>query len=101
MTKSIRIALTVSLITLCGAVPKTQVPQVAALRVPNGGIQPQVVERDGVVHLLYFAGAPEKGDLFYTTSRDYGQTFAKPLQVNTAEHAMAVGNIRGAQLAVG
>ena len=101
MNKPIRIALAASLIALCGAAPKAEVPQVTALRVPNGGIQPQVVEREGVVHLLYFAGAPEKGELFYTSSRDYGKTFATPLQVNTAEHAMAVGNIRGAQLAVG
>ncbi len=75
---------------------------VTSIRVPNGGIQPQLVERDGVIHLLYFSGDPANGSLFYTRSADYGQTFSKPLPVNDADSgAMAVGNIRGAQLAVG
>jgi hypothetical protein len=74
---------------------------VSTLHVPNGGIQPQVVEKDGIVHLLYFSGAAEKGELFYVRSRDYGATFSKPLAVNTPGSAMAIGNIRGAQLAVG
>jgi hypothetical protein len=75
---------------------------VTTVRVPNGGIQPQLVQRDGVVHLIYFQGAPENGDLFYVRSTDYGATFSKPLPVNhTPGSAIAVGNIRGAQLAVG
>ena len=75
---------------------------VSTIRVPNGGIQPQLVERDGVVHLIYFTGEPATGNLFYVNSRDYGQTFSKPLAVNqTPGSAIAVGNIRGAQLAVG
>jgi hypothetical protein len=75
---------------------------VTTIRVPEGGIQPQVVERDGVVHLIYFSGAPAKGDIFYVSSRDYGKTFSKPLQVNhVAGSAIAIGNIRGAQIAVG
>ena len=73
---------------------------VSTIHVPNGGIQPQIVEKDGIVHLLYFSGAPEKGNLFYVRSRDYGVTFSPPLRVN-ASAAIAVGNIRGAQLAVG
>jgi hypothetical protein len=32
---------------------------VSTLHVPNGGIQPQVVERNGVVHLLYYSGATD------------------------------------------
>src|SRR5690349_10003390 len=75
---------------------------VTTMRVPDGGIQPQVVEKDGTVHLLYFSGAPEKGDLYYVRSRNYGQTFSRPIRVNQAPgSAIAVGNIRGAQLAVG
>jgi hypothetical protein len=80
---------------VCGAA-------VTTVHVPNGGIQPQVVERDGIVHLVYFAGDAQKGDLFYVRSRDYGATFSKPIPVNhTPSDAMAVGNIRGAQMAVG
>ena len=51
---------------------------VSTIHVPNGGIQPQIVEKDGIVHLLYFSGAPEKGNLFYVRSRDYGVTFSPP-----------------------
>ena len=58
--------------------PLTLTATVSIIHVPNGGIQPQVVERDGVVHMIYFAGDAQKGDL-----------------------SIAVGNIRGAQLAVG
>jgi hypothetical protein len=74
---------------------------VTTLHVPNGGIQPQLVEKDGIVHMIYFSGTPEKGDLFYVRSRDYGATFSKPIPVTHTPDAMAIGNIRGAQLAVG
>ena len=80
----------------------TQLPAVNLIRVPDSGIQPQVVERDGIVHLLDFAGDPQKGDLNYVTSHDFGQTFSKPIRVNSKPGtAMATGNIRGGQLALG
>jgi hypothetical protein len=80
----------------------TCVASVSTIRVPDGGIQPQVVERDGIVHLIYFSGEAATGNIFYVKSRDYGQTFSKPLQVNqTPGSAIAVGNIRGAHIAVG
>jgi len=75
---------------------------VTTIRVPNQGIQPQIVEKDGVVHLLYYTGDTSKGDLFYVQSKDYGATFSKPIPVNHIPgSAIAAGNIRGAQLAVG
>ncbi len=76
---------------------------VTLLRVPGGGIQPQtVVDGRGALHLLYFAGKPEAGDLFYVRSRDNGKTFSSPLRVNrTLGSAIAMGNIRGGQIAVG
>jgi hypothetical protein len=74
---------------------------VDAIRVPDSGIQPQLIERDGVIHLLYFTGDPKMGDLNYVTSRDYGQTFSKPIRVNSEPGtALATGNIRGGQLAL-
>jgi hypothetical protein len=79
----------------------TSFAAVTTVRVPNGGIQPQIVERDGVIHMIYFTGPAEKGSLFYVSSHDYGATFSKPIPVNHAADAIAVGNIRGAQLAVG
>jgi hypothetical protein len=77
-------------------------PAVQALHVPGGGIQPQVaVDRDGTVHLVYFKGDPAAGDLYYARSKD-GLTFSEPLRVNSVPgSAVALGNIRGARLALG
>ncbi|HYM11850.1 MAG TPA: sialidase family protein, partial [Bryobacterales bacterium] len=76
---------------------------VTLLRVPDGGIQPQAaVDAKGVVHLIYFKGDPAHGDLFYVRSADGGATFSKPVQANSKPgSAIAVGNIRGARLAIG
>ena len=76
---------------------------VTLVRVPNGGIQPQAVLDSGrTLHLLYFAGAPAAGDLFYVTSTDFGRTFSKPLRVNSQPgSAIATGTIRGGHLAIG
>jgi hypothetical protein len=78
------------------------VTKVTVLRVPQEGLQPQtVVDRDGTVHLVYFRGDPHHGDLFYVRSRD-GVAFPEPIPVNSRPgSAIAVGNIRGAHLAVG
>ena len=76
---------------------------VSVLRVPNGGIQPQVaVGPGGILHLLYLAGEPKAGDIFYVKSADYGSTWSKPLRVNsTPGSAIALGTIRGGQIALG
>ena len=77
--------------------------QIHLLRTPDNGIQPQAaIDSKGVVHLIYFRGEPKAGNLFYVR-REAGQSeFSKPIQVNTQPHtAMAIGTIRGAQLAVG
>jgi hypothetical protein len=76
--------------------------QVVLLRVPDRGIQPQVaVDAEGGVHLLSFKGEPQAGDVFYTRSKD-GVRFSEPLRVNSQPgSAIAVGNIRGAHLALG
>jgi hypothetical protein len=69
-------------------------------RVPNDGIQPQIVVDGKGVHLLYFAGDPKAGNLFYTR-RENG-AWTKPLRVNESEgSAIAIGTIRGGQLALG
>lgn len=80
-----------------------QPKKVTLLRVPGRGIQPQVVvDGKGIVHLIYFRGQPGNGDIFYSSSRDNGKTFARPLRVNSQPgSAIAIGNIRGAHLAIG
>jgi hypothetical protein len=72
-------------------------------RVPEGGLQPEVaVTADGTIHLVYFLGEPGRGDLFYVRSRDRGESFSRPVRVNTTQgSAIAAGTIRGAQVAVG
>ncbi len=97
------LSLVFALAVLCagGAVNPVQ-PSVSLMRVPDSGIQPQIVEKDGIVHLLYFTGDPKNGDLNYVESRDYGKTFSKPIRVNSEPGtAMATGNIRGGQMAIG
>src|SRR5947209_17014686 len=76
--------------------------RVTVLRVPEGGIQPQAVaDRSGTVHLIYFRGDPRHGDLFYARSKDEA-AFSESIPVNSRPaSAIAVGNIRGAHLAVG
>jgi hypothetical protein len=72
------------------------------LRVPERGIQPQLqVDAKGTVHLIYFRGDAGHGDIYYVHFQP-GQQPSKPLRVNNnAASAIAVGNIRGPQLAVG
>jgi hypothetical protein len=76
---------------------------VTLLRIPEGGIQPQaVVDRSGSIHLVYFKGAARGGDLFYVIRRTNNSDFSKPLRVNSkSSNAIAVGTIRGAQIALG
>jgi hypothetical protein len=77
--------------------------RVTFVRVPNGGIQPQVaVDGKGVVHMVYFSGEAMHGDLFYVRSENTGAAFSNPLRVNSRPgDAVATGNIRGAHLAIG
>ncbi len=78
-------------------------PVVTLMRVPNRGIQPQVaVDRRGTVHMIYFHGEPANGDVFYVRMDKGEETFSPALQVNsTPGSAIAIGNIRGPQMAIG
>src|SRR5947209_11569078 len=77
--------------------------KVTLLRTPERGIQPQaVVDARGVLHLIFFRGEPGNGDIFYVRSDDGGAHFSPSLRVNSQRgSAIAIGNIRGAHLAVG
>lgn len=78
-------------------------PKVVVLKAPGEGIQPQaVVDREGDIHLLVFQGAPSAGNLEYFVRRRGRNDFSKPIRVNSREgSAVAVGTIRGGQLALG
>ncbi len=77
-------------------------PRVHVVRVPHGGVQPEVVvDAAGVLHLVYLAGTPAAADVFYTRSANGGRTFVPPVRVNSQTgSAIAVGTIRGAQMAL-
>ncbi len=76
---------------------------VKLLRVPNNGLQPQaVMDERGVLHLIYFAGEPGGGDIYYVSRAAGRAEFTTPLRVNSKpSSAVATGTIRGAHLAVG
>jgi hypothetical protein len=76
---------------------------VKLIRTPNSGIQPQAVtDARGGLHLIYFAGDPAAGDLFYVRRRVGEESFSAPIRVNSVrESAVATGTIRGGQIALG
>lgn len=78
-------------------------PKVETIRVPHGGVQPQVAfDRKGVLHLVYMLGDSTHSDIFHVQSTDGGRTFSAPVRVNSQPgSAIAMGTVRGAQLAVG
>lgn len=93
---------------LCGilmgvCMPPSSQAEVALMRVPDGGIQPQVItDAAGTVHLLYFKGDPSGGDLFYVHRRRNSPGFSRPMRVNSQPgSSIAIGTIRGGQLALG
>jgi hypothetical protein len=77
--------------------------EVKIIRTPDGGIQPQVaVGGDGVVHLIYFKGPDNAGDIYYVREGPRDAGFSKPIRVNSVSgSAIAIGSVRGAQIAVG
>lgn len=89
----------VCLLALCGSLSA----EVKFERLPEGGIQPQVVqETDGRVHMIYFQGDPMGGDIYYATQAPDEDRFSKSIRVNSNPgSAIAVGTMRGPQLAVG
>src|SRR5437899_7599972 len=96
-------ALSASLLLAADTEVRGEAAQVRLLRPPDDGIQPQAaVDSKGVVHLIYFKGDPKGGDIFYVRRAPGQEQFSKAIPVNTHPHtAMALGTIRGAQLAVG
>lgn len=81
---------------------KAQAP-VRVVDTPDGGIQPQaVVDGKGTVHLIYFKGEPGGGDIDYARMEPGKDAFGPPVRVNRKPgSAIAIGTIRGAQLALG
>src|SRR6266850_5521751 len=93
----------VALFMLTFTVCANETGRVSLIRTPDDGIQPQAaVDSKGVVHLIYFKGPPGAGDIFYVHSEQGKEGFSSRIQVNSRKGtAMALGTIRGAQLALG
>jgi hypothetical protein len=96
-------AVTALLILGLGGVPPASLPRVEVVALPDGGIQPQaVVDAAGTIHIVYFAGPPGSGDLFYVTRGAGATAFSRPIRVNSEPgSAIATGSVRGGQIAVG
>ena len=71
--------------------------------VPEGGVQPQVaVDAAGTMHLVYLKGDPAKCDVRYARRAKGARDWSAPVAVNSEpQSAVAMGTIRGAQLAPG
>lgn len=87
----------------CTSFTRAGEPIVQVVRVPDGGIYPQVqTDTQGRVHLIYFKGDPRHGDIFYVRSDNDGATFTAPIRVNSQpESAIVIGTIRGPHLSIG
>src|SRR5678815_4495475 len=64
-------------------------------RLPNNGLQPQVmVDAGGTIHLIYFKGEPKAGDIFYTRRAPGTTNWSQAIRVNSeAGSAIAMGTI--------
>ena len=91
------------LILLLLTVRSIRAGEVKIERVPENGLQPQVVTRaDGTVHLVYLTGQPNGADIRYTRRTGDATDWEKSVTVNTIPHsAVATGTVRGAQIAAG
>jgi hypothetical protein len=79
------------------------IPTITLLRTPHDGIQPQtVLDGDGVLHMIYFKGDASGGNIEYVSHKLNGKDFSEPVRVNSeAGSAIAIGTVRGPQIAVG
>jgi len=92
-------SLLLALAAQAGEMPPAE--RVELVAVPWNGIQPRAaVDARGTVHLVAFRGDPAAGSLAYASAPD-GRAFGEPLAVGLEASAVALGNVRGAQLALG
>lgn len=89
------------LVTLLGATVVLHA-EVRVEDVPEHGLQPEVaIDSNGIVHLVYLRGDPKAADVRYA-SRLPGKDWSASKTVNTTPGtAMALGSIRGPQIALG
>jgi hypothetical protein len=78
-------------------------PEFVKERVPDSGLQPRVaVDPDGNTHLVYLRGDPKAADVVVRHRGPAATSWSEPVVVNSQPgSAIAVGTVRGAQVAVG
>lgn len=78
-------------------------PPITLQRLPAGSYQPQAIaEPDGTVHVVTLAGDPAASDVMYYRLAAGSITFGRGVRVNSQPgSAVAMGSIRGAQMALG
>ena len=65
------------------SIANTADPDVRIVDTPDKGIQPKLVVDDaGTVHLVYYRGKDDGGDLFYTR-KERNREFTKPVRINS------------------
>lgn len=91
------------LLALAGQSAVRVAPSVHLEPVPSHGLQPQVaVDRHGRTHLIYLTGEAATADVQYSWRSAGSTNWSVPVRVNaTPGSAIAVGTIRGPQLALG
>src|SRR5207253_2325636 len=93
----------VAILTLVLNAAVADLAPIHILRIPEGGLQPQVImDSKAALHLIYLKGEPRACDVFYVR-RESGKTnFSVPLRVNSQPGSgIAIGTVRGEQLALG
>ena len=71
-------------------------------RLPAGGLQPQALtDDDHTLHLLWLSGEPKASDIFYQRQLEKQPPSAQVKVNSQPGSAIAVGTIRGAQIALG
>ncbi len=83
--------------------PAKKADHVELRRTPEAGIEPRgVVDKQGILHLIYFKGDPAAGDVFYVRKEPGAASFTTAWQVNSQSGSvLATGSVRGAQIAIG
>lgn len=103
MVGLIAVAMIAAAITNCAKTGLSANEKVNLIRTPNGGLQPQaVMDASGALHLVYFAGEPNAGDIYYVRRKRGIEDFSSPIRINSQPgSAVASGTMRGAHIAIG
>jgi len=93
--------LLLALLTLPGVFAEP--PAVEVRRLPPGAVQPvAITEAGGDVHLVWLQGEPKAADVYYQKLPGGRTNGSAPIRVNHQPgSAIAIGTIRGAQIAIG